>query len=96
MAEKEAMLSTIRQNMRLNSIDNKNRGSLNDEDFSQSCLNLLAKYPKMSNLMNLVNNSVSKVDMYRMKLKLANIEIADLKKANKLIQNSNIDQNEGP
>ena len=33
----------------------------------------------MQNLLNLVNSSANKTNMYKMKLKLANMEISDLK-----------------
>ena len=69
------MLNTIKHNLRLSSIESRGL----DEDLDPSWINLLSKFPKMQNLLNLVNSSANKTNMYKMKLKLANMEISDLK-----------------
>jgi hypothetical protein len=78
------MLNTIKHNLGLDTIS----GRLADEDCNRSGFSLLSKIPKITNLLNLSNTNANQVNTFKLKLKLANQEIDELKSTLKLVEKS--------
>lgn len=78
------MLNTIKHNLGLDIIS----GRRPDEDLNRSGISLLSKIPKISNLLNLSNTNANQVNTFKLKLKLANQEIDELKSTLKLVEKS--------
>jgi hypothetical protein len=58
-----------------------NRASMRrlDDEYNRSGIDLLARIPKISNLLGISTSGMNQLNMYKMKLKLANQEIDELK-----------------
>lgn len=50
-----------------------------DDEYNRSGIDLLARIPKISNLLGISTSGMNQLNMYKMKLKLANQEIDELK-----------------
>jgi len=81
---KDNLLSSIKKNIRLESVSSRRF----EEEWSKSGIDILSKMPKISNILGVSNAALNQVKMYKMKLKLANQEIDELKAALKLVEKS--------
>ena len=57
-----------------------------EEECNKSGFDLLSKIPKISNLLGVSNAAMNQAKLYKMKLKLANQEIDELKAALRIVE----------